>query len=158
MPNTTTLKGLSMKYTHFDDILPNHRTDFVMLYFAACRSLRELQTAIRRTNGGKLTCRQAWLLRRIQNKFVQMVARLKATQHNDRPTIPNAKDPTGIVIDLKSPQGNVFYLMGLANRLIRELDLSTEEIAEFKREQASATTYHAHLNLLCKWFGIVFIG
>ena len=54
-----------MKYTHFDDILPNHRTDFVMLYFAACRSLRELQAAIRRTNGGNLTCRQAWLLRRI---------------------------------------------------------------------------------------------
>lgn len=69
-----------MKYTHFDDICPNHRTDFVMLYFAACRSLRELQAAIRRTNGGNLTCRQAWLLRRIQNKFVQMVARLKATQ------------------------------------------------------------------------------
>lgn len=69
-----------MKYTHFDDICPNHRTDLVMLYFAACRSLRELQAAIRRTNGGKLTCRQAWLLRRIQNKFVQMVARHKAHQ------------------------------------------------------------------------------
>lgn len=157
MPNTTTLKGLSMKYTHFDDILPNHRTDFVMLYFAACRSLRELQAAIRRTNGGKLTCRQAWLLRRIQNKFVQMVARLKAIQRNDILTIPNAKYPTGIVIDLKSPQGNVFYLMGLANRLIKELGLSAEEIAEFKREQASATTYHAHLVILRKWFGIVFI-
>ncbi|MBR4506953.1 MAG: hypothetical protein IKP24_00280 [Alphaproteobacteria bacterium] len=146
-----------MKYTHFDDILPNHRTDFVMLYFAACRSLRELQAAIRRTNGGKLTCRQAWLLRRIQNKFVQMVARLKATQRNEIPNIPNAKYPTGIIIDLKSPQGNVFYLMGLANRLIRELGLSSEEIAEFKREQASATTYQAHLAILCKWFGIVFV-
>ena len=146
-----------MKYTHFDDILPNHRTDFAMLYFAACRSLRELQAAIRRTNGGKLTCRQAWLLRRIQNKFVQMVARLKATQRNDIPTIPNAKYPTGIVIDLKSPQGNVFYLMGLANRLLRELGLSAEEIAEFKREQASATTYHAHMDLLHKWFGFLFI-
>lgn len=78
------------------------------------RFLRELQTVIRRTNGGKLTCRQAWLLRRIQNKFVQMVARLKATQRNDIPTIPNAKYPTGIVIDLKSPQENVFYLMELA--------------------------------------------
>jgi len=146
-----------MKYTHFDDICPNHRTDFVMLYFAACRSLRELQAAIRRTNGGKLTCRQAWLLRRIQNKFVQMVAHLKATQRNDIPTIPNGKYPTGIVIDLKSPQGNVFYLMGLANRLIRELGLSSEEIAEFKQEQASATTYQAHLALLRKWFGIVFV-
>ena len=38
------------------------------------RFLRELQTFIRRTNGGKLTCRQAWLLRRIQNKFIQMAA------------------------------------------------------------------------------------
>ena len=147
-----------MKYTHFDDIRPNHRTDLVMLYFAACRSLRELQAAIRRTNGGKLTCRQAWLLRRIQNKFVQMVARYKACQRNETPMIPNAKYPTGIVIDLKSPQGNVFYLMGLANRLIRELELSAEEIAEFKREQTGATTYQAHLTLLRKWFGIVFIG
>ncbi len=147
-----------MKYTHFDDILPNHRTDFVMLYFAACRSLRELQAAIRRTNGGKLTCRQAWLLRRIQNKFVQMVARLKAHHRNDLFAIPNAKYPTGIVIDLKSPQGNVFYLMGLANRLIKELGLSAEEIAEFKREQASAKTYNTHLTLLRNWFGIVFVG
>ena len=96
-----------MKYTHFDDILPNHRTDFVMLYFAACRSLRELQVAIRRTNNGDLICRQAWLLRRIQNKFVQMVVRLKATQRNEIPNIPNAKYPTGIIIDLKSPQGFV---------------------------------------------------
>ena len=146
-----------MKYTHFDDILPNHRTDFVMLYFAACRSLRELQAAIRRTNGGKLTCRQAWLLRRIQNKFVQMVARHKACQRNEMPIIPNAKYPTGIVIDLKSPQGNVFYLMGLANRLVRELGLSAEEIAEFKQEQYNATTYNAYLTLLRKWFGVVFI-
>ena len=147
-----------MKYTHFDDICPNHRTDFVMLYFAACRSLRELEAAIRRNQASNLTCRQAWLLRRIQNKFVQMVARLKATQRKDMPTIPNAKYPTGIVIDLKSPQGNIFYLMGLANRLTRELDLSAEEIAEFKQEQASATTYQAHLAILRKWFGIVFVG
>ena len=68
------------------------------------------------------------------------------------------KYPTGIVIDLKSPQGNVFYLIGLANRLIRELGLSTEEITEFKQEQASATTYQTHLTLLRKWFGIVFVG
>lgn len=146
-----------MKYTHFDDIQPNHRTDFVMLYFAACRSLRELEAAIRRNQAGNLTCRQAWLLRRIQYKFVQVVAHYKAHQRNDMPAIPNAKYPTGIVIDLKSPQGNVFYLIGMANRLIRELGLSAEEITEFKREQASATTYQAHLNLLRKWFGIVFV-
>lgn len=46
-----------MKYTHFDDILPNHRTDFVMLYFVTCRSLRELEAAIRRNQASNLTCR-----------------------------------------------------------------------------------------------------
>jgi hypothetical protein len=89
---------------------------------------------------------------------MQIVAYHKAHQCNDMSTIPNAKYPTGIVIDLKSPQGNVFYLIGLANRLIRELSLSAEEIAEFKREQASAATYQAHLSLLRKWFVIVFVG
>ena len=63
-----------MKYKHFDDIKPNNKTDFIMLYFAACRSLRELEAAIRRTNNGNLTCWQAWLLRRIQYKLTQMVA------------------------------------------------------------------------------------
>lgn len=68
------LKGIAMKYKHFDDIKPNHRIEFITLYFAACRSLRELEAAIRRTNNGRLTCRQAWLLRRIQYKLTQMVA------------------------------------------------------------------------------------
>lgn len=68
------LKGVVMRYKHFNDIKPNHRIDFIMLYFAACRSLRELEAAIRRINNGHLTCRQAWLLRRIQRKITQMVA------------------------------------------------------------------------------------
>ena len=77
-----------MKYTHFDDIEPNNKTDFTMLYFAACRSLRELQAAIRRTNGGKLNCHQAWLLRRIQRKLSQMAAHHKAHQRNNIPSPP----------------------------------------------------------------------
>ncbi|MBO4480872.1 MAG: hypothetical protein J5742_04640 [Alphaproteobacteria bacterium] len=68
-----------MKYKHFDDIEPNHKTDFIMLYFAACRSLRQLEAAIRKINGGKLTCRQAWLLLRIQRKLSQMAALWKGT-------------------------------------------------------------------------------
>ena len=75
--NTTTLKGLSMKYKHFREIEPSNKTDFIMLYFAACRSLRELEAAIRRINNGNLTCRQAWLLRRIQRKLFQMAASWK---------------------------------------------------------------------------------
>ena len=72
-------KGLRMKCKRFDDILPNHRTDFGMLYFAACRSLCKPESAIRRTNNSNLTCRQAWLLRRIQRKLTQMVALWKKT-------------------------------------------------------------------------------
>ena len=68
-----------MKYKHFDEIAPNNKTDFVMLYFAACRSLRELEAAIRRTNNGNLTCRLTWLLRRIQRKLFQMAALWKNT-------------------------------------------------------------------------------
>ena len=69
-----------MKYKHFDDIAPNHSTDFVMLYFAACRSLRELESAVRRTQDGALTNRQAWLLRRLMYKCVQMAASHKSDQ------------------------------------------------------------------------------
>ena len=32
------------------------------------------------------------------------------------------------------------------------------KIAEFKQEQASATTYQAHLAILRNWFGVVFVG
>lgn len=41
-----------MKYKHFREIEPSNKTDFTMLYFAACRALRELEAAIRRTNDG----------------------------------------------------------------------------------------------------------
>ena len=82
--NTTTLKGLPMKYKHFEDIAPNNETDFIMLYFAACRSLRELGAAVRRSNGGGLTCKQAWLFRRLYHKLFQMAAlwkKMDLTKH-----------------------------------------------------------------------------
>ena len=63
-----------MKYKHFREIEPSNKTDFTMLYFADCRSLQELEAAIRRTNDSNLTCRQSWLLRRIQYKLTQMAA------------------------------------------------------------------------------------
>jgi hypothetical protein len=82
--NATTLKGLSMKYKHFREIEPSNKTDFIMLYFAACRSLHELENAIRRTNNGNLTCRQTWLLHRIQHKLTQMVANTKLNTHTTK--------------------------------------------------------------------------
>ena len=78
MPNTTNLKGPPMKYKHFDDIRPNHNTSFVMLYFAAMRTMRKLEAAIRKTNNGRLTGRQAGLLLHLQHKLEQMVALWKS--------------------------------------------------------------------------------
>lgn len=72
-----------MKYTHFDDITPNNRTEFAMLYFATMRTMRKLEAAIRKTNNGRLTGRQAGLLIHLQRKLVQMSARHKATQRKD---------------------------------------------------------------------------
>ena len=72
--NATTLKGLAMKYKHFREIEPSNKTDFIMLYFAACRSLRELESNVRFRQNGNLTCKQAWLFRRIQRKLFQMAS------------------------------------------------------------------------------------
>lgn len=71
-------KGLPMKYTHFDDIAPNNRTEFAMLYFATMRTMRKLEAAIRKTNNGRLTGRQAGLLLHLQHKLEQMVALWKS--------------------------------------------------------------------------------
>ena len=67
-------KGLSMKYKHFDNIEPNHRTDFIMLYFAACRTLNKLETDIRRQQNGMLTATQFRCLNLIHRKMTQMAA------------------------------------------------------------------------------------
>lgn len=93
-------KVLPMKYTHFDDIAPNNRTEFAMLYFAAMRTIQKLDSAIRRTNGGYRTGHQAWLMQRLQYKLSQMSANYKTPQRRDTNAPSGAKYPTGIVIDL----------------------------------------------------------
>ena len=69
-----------------------------------------------------------------------------------------AKYPTGIVIDTRGPEGNVFYLFGVANKLLKQLALPDDEIAEFKKERDAQTSYQGHQDLMRRWFGIVFIG
>lgn len=69
-----------------------------------------------------------------------------------------AKYPVNLIIDTRGPQGNVFYLFGVANKLIRELALSDEEKAQFNQERDAQTSYQGHLDVMRKWFGIIFIG
>lgn len=70
-----------MKYKHFREIEPSNKTDFIMLYFATCRSLRELESNVRYKQNGKLTCKQAWLFRRLYHKLFQMAALWKHEPH-----------------------------------------------------------------------------
>ncbi len=49
-----------MKYTHFDDIMLNNRTDFAVLYYSACRTMQKLECAIRRCNNGHLSLLRKW--------------------------------------------------------------------------------------------------
>lgn len=78
----------------------------------------------------------------------------RAEQH--RPA--EAKYPTDLMIDIRGPQGNVFYLFGVANDLVRQLALSPEEKAKFEQERDAQTSYQGHLDLMRKWFGIIFVG
>ncbi len=69
-----------------------------------------------------------------------------------------AKYPTGLIIDVRGSQGNIFCLLGMVNDLIRQLNLSQEERTELKTEMDNSATYAEKINVMRKWFGIVFLG
>lgn len=75
----------------------------------------------------------------------------------EQTTNPDVRYPTGLVIDLRGPHGNIFYLQGVCNQLIRDLDLSAEEKEEFARELEDKD-YNSRLDIMQKWFGILYIG
>ncbi len=66
-----------------------------------------------------------------------------------------AKYPTGIVIKLSGPDGNIFYLMGLCNRLMQQLGLDEQERKQFNTE-LDGKNYKERLKIMSKWFGILF--
>ena len=61
-----------------------------------------------------------------------------------------AKYQTGLVIDLNGPAGNIFYLMGVCNRLLHELGLSAQLKREYETEINSAGDYQSRLTIMQK--------
>ena len=55
---------------------------------------------------------------------METIEALEQKLHVARRGVPGARYQTGLVIDLNGPAGNIFYLMGMCNRLVRELRLS----------------------------------
>ena len=88
---------------------------------------------------------------------METIDALERKLHAARRDVPGAKYQTGLVIDLNGPAGNIFYLMGVCNRLVRELGLSTQLKHEYETEINSAGDYQSRLTILQKWFGIVFV-
>ena len=74
-----------------------------------------------------------------------------------RQGVPGARYQTGLVIDMNGPAGNIFYLMGMCNRLVRELGLSAQLTREYETEINSVGDYQSRLTVMQKWFRIVFV-
>lgn len=89
---------------------------------------------------------------------METIDTLERKLHAARQQACNAKYPTGLMVDLNGPAGNIFYLMGVCNRLVRELELSAQLKREYETEINSASDYKSRLAVMQKWFGIVFTG
>ena len=88
---------------------------------------------------------------------METIEALERKLHVARRGVSGAKYQTGLVIDLNGPAGNIFYLMGVCNRLVRELGLSAQLKREYETEIHSAGDYQSRLTVMQKWFGIVFM-
>ena len=88
---------------------------------------------------------------------METIEALERKLHAAQRGVPRARYQTGVVIDLNGPAGNIFYLMGMCNRLVRELGLSAQLKREYETEIKSADDYQARLTIMQKWFGIVFV-
>lgn len=65
--------------------------------------------------------------------------------------------PTGVVIKLSGPTGNIFYIQGICNQVMRELRLDATERNKFA-EELEGKSYNERLQVMAKWFGFVYIN
>lgn len=86
----------------------------------------------------------------------KLTERLEAAKRQEREAIENAKYPTGLVIDLKTPEGNAFFILAQCQQLGRRFGLTKSEIKTFTTE-ATSNGYDNLKNTCQKWFGIMFI-
>lgn len=88
---------------------------------------------------------------------METIDALERKLHAARRGVPGAKYQTSLVIDLNGPSGNIFYLMGVCNRLVRELELSAQLKREYETGINSASNYQSCLTVMQKWFGIMVV-
>ena len=59
------------------------------------------------------------------------------------------QEPKETVIDLTGPQGNAFYLLGVASKFARQLDLDSDEITN----EMTSGDYEHLIEVFDKYFG-----
>ena len=69
-----------MKMRKYENIKPSNRTNFVMVYYHASRTLTQIETLLKKAYGNPLPVRPRDRLNRLQFKLEQMVARHKQSQ------------------------------------------------------------------------------
>lgn len=81
------------------------------------------------------------------------LAQAEACQQN----IKDVKYPTGIIFDLSSPQGNVFYIMGVAKQVLADLSTTADEYDTYN-EECKDKCYKEILEISRRWFGFIYIN
>lgn len=71
-----------MKMRKYEDIKPSNRTNFVMVYYHAGRTLTQIETLLKKAYGNPLPVRPRDRLNRLQFKLEQMAARYKQSQED----------------------------------------------------------------------------
>ena len=66
-----------MKMRKYENIKPSNRTNFVMVYYHAGRTLTQIETLLKKSYGNPLPVRPRDRLNRLQFKLEQMAARYK---------------------------------------------------------------------------------
>ncbi len=61
----------------------------------------------------------------------------------------NVRSEEEIIIDLTGPQGNAFYLLGIARKLAKQLDLSHQKI----EDEMMSDDYEHLVETFDKYFG-----
>lgn len=70
-----------MKMRKYEDIKPSNRTNFVMAYYHAGRTLTRIETLLKKAYGNPLPVRPRDRLNRLQFKLEQMTARYKQCEN-----------------------------------------------------------------------------
>lgn len=69
----------------------------------------------------------------------------------------SARVPSGVIIDLSSPEGNIYYIMGVCQRLAHDYKLPDEEFAQYETELNRIRKYDDRLAHCQKWFGLIYL-